>query len=133
MSVAKRLPYQDRLRRYVVAPLILFLCGLTVVTALTLGAGRGLLFFASEFTPQLNSMLASKRISLEGVQAQWRGINPVVQVQKLTFGAGQFQNLELDGVGVGGLEFWVWGFLGFWVARDLSHRVGLRHPTRHQR
>ena len=75
MSVATRLPYQDRLRRYVVAPLILFLCGLIVVTALTLGAGRGLLFFASEFTPQLNSMLASKRISLEGVQAQWRGIS----------------------------------------------------------
>ena len=96
MSVATRLPYQDRLRRYVVAPLILFLCGLIVVTALTLGAGRGLLFFASEFTPQLNSMLASKRISLEGVQAQWRGINPVLQVQKVTFGAGQFQNLELE-------------------------------------
>ena len=41
-------------------------------------------------------MLASKRISLEGVQAQWRGINPVMQVQKVTFGAGQFQNLELE-------------------------------------
>ena len=96
MSVATRLSYQDRLRRFVVAPLILFLSGLVVVTALALGSGRALLFFASEFTPQLNSMLASKRISLEGVQAQWRGINPVIQVQKVTFGAGQFQNLEME-------------------------------------
>lgn len=96
MSVATRLSHQDRLRRFVVAPLILFLSGLVVVTALALGSGRALLFFASEFTPQLNSMLASKRISLEGVQAQWRGINPVIQVQKVTFGAGQFQNLEME-------------------------------------
>ena len=96
MSVATRLPYQDRLRRYVVAPLILFLCGLIVVTAIYPRGPGADYFFASEFTPQLNSMLASKRISLEGVQAQWRGINPVVQVQKVTFGAGQFQNLELE-------------------------------------
>ena len=96
MSVARRLPYEDRLRRFVVAPLILFLSVLVVITALALGGGRALLFFASEFTPQLNSILASKRISLEGVQAHWRGVNPVIQVRKVTFGAGQFQNLEME-------------------------------------
>ena len=96
MPVATRPPYQVRLRRYVVAPLVLFLCGLVVVSAVALGVGRTVLFFASEFTPQLNDVLASKRIRLEGVQAQWRGINPVIRVQKVTFGAGQFDNLELE-------------------------------------
>ena len=38
-------------------------------------------------------MLASKRISLE-VQAQWRGINPVVQVQKVTLVRVNFYNLS---------------------------------------
>ena len=96
MPVATRPSHQVRLRRYVVAPLILFLCGLVVVSAVALGVGRTVLFFVSEFTPQLNDVLASKRISLEGVQAHWRGINPVMRVQKVTVGAGQFDNLELE-------------------------------------
>ena len=68
MSVATLSSFQTRLRHYVFGPLLVFICGLVVVAALAQGVGRTLLFFASEFTPQLNSLLASKRISLQGVQ-----------------------------------------------------------------
>ena len=96
MSVATRFSNQSRLRRYVLGPLILFFCSLVVVAALAQGVGRTVLFFASEFTPQINSLLASKRISLKGVRTHWNGMNPVVQVQEVTFGAGSFKRVEME-------------------------------------
>tara|TARA_B100000963_G_scaffold69084_2_gene57459 strand:- start:9121 stop:13044 length:3924 start_codon:yes stop_codon:yes gene_type:complete len=96
MSVATLSSFQTRLRHYVFGPLLVFICGLVVVAALAQGVGRTLLFFASEFTPQLNSLLASKRIRLQGVQTRWNGFNPVIRVQQVSFGAGHFKSVDME-------------------------------------
>ena len=79
-------------------PVAIFLCAFVVVAALTQIAGRSTLYFASEFTPQLNALLASKRIRLEGVSAEWNGLNPVLRVAQVTFGPGQLQRLEVSSI-----------------------------------
>ena len=96
MLVLARSPIITRLQRYVVRPVAIFWCAFVVVAALTQIAGRSTLYFASEFTPQLNALLASKRIRLEGVSAEWNGLNPVLRVAQVTFGPGQLQRLEVE-------------------------------------
>ncbi|MEC8482070.1 MAG: hypothetical protein VXZ17_10460, partial [Pseudomonadota bacterium] len=96
MSVLTRSSIFVWLQRFVGKPISIFACILIVVAALTQLAGRTTLYFASEFTPQLNALLASKRIQLEGVSAQWSGLNPVLRVARVTFGPGQLQGLEVE-------------------------------------
>ena len=96
MSVLTRSSIFVWLQRFVGKPISIFACMLIVVAALTQLAGRTTLYFASEFTPQLNALLASKRIQLEGVSAQWNGLNPVLRVARVTFGPGQLQGLEIE-------------------------------------
>lgn len=98
MSVAKRPSVLPRLQRYVVRPITVLLCVFVVILAVVQITARTALYFASEFTPQLNTLLASKRIRLQGVSAQWNGLNPSVSVEHITFGPGQMQGfvLELD-------------------------------------
>lgn len=98
MSVEKRPLVLPRLQRYFVRPITVLLCVLVVVLAVAQIIARTALYFASEFTPQLNTLLASKRIRVQGVSAQWNGLNPSVSVEQITFGPGQMQGfvLELD-------------------------------------
>ena len=121
MSAATRFLHQGRLRRYVLGPLILFFCSVIVVAAAAQGVGRTVLFFASEFTPQINGLLASKRISLEGVRTHWNGMNPVVQVQKVTFAAGSFNNVEME------LDAFESLIRSAWVPRHLYWQQGEVH------
>lgn len=96
MSATTRFSTLSRLQRFVVQPLAIFLSVLVVVAALTQIVARTTLYFASHFTPQLNSLLASKKIRFQGISAHWKDLNPVIQIERITFGPGQLQDLEIE-------------------------------------
>ena len=80
---------------YVVAALLTaMICLLAIVQV----SGRLASAYAGVLTPQFNAVLAPYRAEVSGVSGDWRGFNPVLRIQRVSFAAGDLQNLyvELD-------------------------------------
>ena len=74
------------------------LTGLVCLLAIVQVTGRLASAYASTLTPQFNTALAPYRAEVTEVAGGWRGFNPVLRIQRVSFAAGDLQNLyvELD-------------------------------------
>ena len=74
------------------------LTGVICFLAIVQVTGRVALASASAFTPYLNTALVPYRSEVAQVSGDWRGFNPVLRIERLSFAAGYLQNvyIELD-------------------------------------
>ncbi len=98
MTDSPKLPLFNRIERYVVRPVFVFVTFALVLFAITQASGRFTMQSLSVFEDELNALLATVQIELRGLQGGWRGFNPVVELDALTFPAGSAKAvvLELD-------------------------------------
>ena len=68
------------------------LCSLAIVQL----SGRLALAYAKALTPHLNTALAPYRTHVTELAGDWRGFNPVLRVQRLSFAAGNLQDLYIE-------------------------------------
>ena len=85
-----------RLQSFLFRPLALL--GMTVVLILALlqSVGRISAGFVSDFAPAIGAVLEPFNVKVTDVSASWRGLNPVVEIAKLEFGAGHIDALEIE-------------------------------------
>lgn len=78
---------------YVVAALLTgILCSLAIVQL----SGRLALAYANALTPHFNTALAPYQTHVTELAGDWRGFNPVLRVQRLSFAAGNLQDLYIE-------------------------------------
>ncbi|MDA1076463.1 MAG: DUF3971 domain-containing protein, partial [Proteobacteria bacterium] len=79
-------------------PLVTFAVMVFFIFALAQAAGRIGMFVLDRLESPLNSLLAEFDVNVEGLEGRWNGLNPVVQVKRVTFPAGYVNDLlfELD-------------------------------------
>ena len=74
------------------------LTGVVCFLAIVQITGRFALANLSAFTPYINTALVPHRSEVSQVSGDWRGFNPVLRVERLSFAAGHLKNvyIELD-------------------------------------
>ncbi len=82
--------------KFIIRPLAILVTTLVLMLALVQSVGRISVGFLSDFTPEINATLKPLNVKLTGVSASWRGLNPVVKIAKLEFGAGHINALEIE-------------------------------------
>ena len=85
-----------KLERFVFRPLFVFTTFMLVLFAIAQASGRLTLGFAHLFDDELNRILATQGVELTGLRGDWRGLNPVVRVDRAVFPAGVIDRLELE-------------------------------------
>ena len=108
---------------YVAAAL---LTGLVCLLAIVQVTGRLASAYASTLTPQFNSALAPYRAEVTEVAGDWRGFNPVLRIQRVSFAAGDLQNLYVELDFFQSLAKWKPIFRRFYSE---SGEVGVVHTT----
>jgi len=97
------------LNKFLIRPVLLAMTTMVVILALTQSFGRISVSFVSGLTPRVNATLAPLNVKVVGLTASWRGLNPIVEIAKLKFGAGQIEALELE------IDFFASLIEGAWV------------------
>ena len=97
------------LHKFLIRPVLLAMTTMVVILALTQSFGRISVSFVSGLTPRVNATLAPLNVKVVGLTASWRGLNPIVEIAKLKFGAGQIEALELE------IDFFASLIEGAWV------------------
>ena len=74
------------------------LTGVVCFLAIVQVTGRVASASASALTPYINAALVPHRSEVTQVSGDWRGFNPVLRIERLSFAAGYLQNvyIELD-------------------------------------
>ena len=83
-------------QKFVLRPLLILCTTLVLILAVVQGLGRVGVNFASDFADDINSALAPLNVKVSGVSASWRGLNPVIEIAKLEFGAGHIEALKFE-------------------------------------
>ena len=96
MSTLKRLLSFERINRLLFRPLFMFLTFLLVLMAIFQVSGRVMMATLDVFEDEVNAALRSQDIRLEGLSAGWRGLNPVITVQRLALPAGEATEFEFE-------------------------------------
>ena len=84
------------LQKFVFRPLAILVTSIVLILALVQSVGRISVGFVSDFTPEINAALQPLNVKVTGVSTSWRGLNPVVAIAKLEFGAGHIDALEIE-------------------------------------
>ena len=84
------------LQKFVFRPLAILVTSIVLILALVQSVGRISVGFVSDFTPEINTALQPLNVKVTGVSTSWRGLNPVVAIAKLEFGAGHIDALEIE-------------------------------------
>lgn len=80
-----------------IARWLLFLTNfLLVLYALVQVAGRLLVPWVSTFEDEINSVLASRHIRIEGLEARWSILNPVISAQRISLPAGDLDDIAVQ-------------------------------------
>ena len=85
-----------KLERFVFRPLFVFTTFVLVLFAVVEVGGRFTLAAIHIFSDDVNQLLASREIQLTGLRGDWRGLNPVVRVDRATFPAGTLDGIEFE-------------------------------------
>ena len=87
-----------RFERLILRPLFVFACFFLVLVAIFQASGRFALATAEYFTDEINAVLAPFGVRIEGLQGDWHGLNPIVNIGKVTFlgGSAKEVRFELD-------------------------------------
>ena len=88
--------HAGKFEHFVLRPLFWFATFVLVLFALVQATGRFTMAIAHLFEEQINLVAATQNAHLEGVRGSWRGFNPVVYVERLTFGSGHIDQLEIE-------------------------------------
>ena len=96
MSASKRLLSLNTIERLVFRPLFVFLTFSVVLLAIFQASGRFAMYTLSLFEDEVNTVLAAQGIAVRGVSGDWRGLNPVVRIDSVTFPAGSIVHLEAE-------------------------------------
>ena len=86
----------QRFERYAFRPLAVFATFLMLLLALIQFSGRISLALLEVFEPEINRVLQSLNVQTQGLQGDWRGLNPVIRAQRIEFAAGHAQQVELE-------------------------------------
>ena len=98
----------SQLQKFVFRPLAIVVTTLVLILALVLSAGRIGAEFLSDYTPKINDTLEPLNVKIIGVSASWRGLNPVLKIAKLEFGAGHIDALEIELASIESLRQATW-------------------------
>ena len=83
-------------QHFVFRSLAVVVTTLVLILALVQSAGRIGAEFLADYTPEINAALEPLNVKIAGVSASWRGLNPVLEIAKLEFGAGHIDALEIE-------------------------------------
>ena len=77
---------------------VVLLTGVVCLLAIVQVTGRVASASTSALTPFINTALVPYRSEVTKVSGDWRGFNPVLRIERLSFAAGYLQNvyIELD-------------------------------------
>ena len=78
--------------------LLWFASFVAVLIAITTSTGRVLVHWLDDLEPQINSFLSSRGIQLHGFNGDWRGLNPIISADRISFHGGHARDVifELD-------------------------------------
>ena len=78
--------------------LLWFASFVAVLIAITTSTGRVLVLWLDDLEPQLNSLLSARGIQLRGLSGDWRGLNPIISADRISFNGGYARDVvfELD-------------------------------------
>jgi uncharacterized protein (TIGR02099 family) len=82
--------------RAVLRPLWLLLVAVTVLLAVVTMTGRVLVAWLPQLEPRVNALLVGRGIEIEGLRGHWHVLNPVVHVERLTFGGGRASDVTVE-------------------------------------
>ena len=74
---------------------VVLLTGVVCFLAIVQITGRFALANLSAFTPYINTALVPHRSEVSQVSGDWRGFNPVLRVERLSFAAGHLKNVYI--------------------------------------
>ncbi len=96
MASLTRIFSLNQIERFLFRPLFVFFTFCLVLLAIFQATGRFTMAALDLFEEEINTALNTQSISLEGLQGDWRGFNPVVRVARLVFPAGEVTGLEAE-------------------------------------
>ena len=67
-----------------------------VALALVQGLGRIVATQIDEIEPQINALLASRNVELEGARGRWHVLNPVLAADRVRIGASEFSKVQIE-------------------------------------
>ena len=101
------------LDRFVMRPIVtLFVLAIMLLASIQV-VGRAGLATAAFFEDELNQILSFWRVEITGLEGGWRGLNPYIEADKLTFGAGEFDRFRLE------IDFVESIYRGDWIPRHV--------------
>ncbi len=96
MTSQSRLFSLGNIERFLFRPVFVFVAFVLLLVAVFEAGGRLSMRALGSFEDELNSVLSGQKIELSGLQGNWRGLNPVVNVAVLRFPGGVITDLELE-------------------------------------
>ena len=84
------------IERFLFRPLFVFFTFGLVLLAIFQAGGRFSMSALALFEDELNAVLSTQRIQVEGLSGDWRGLNPVIMAQRLEFPAGTITGLHVE-------------------------------------
>ena len=84
------------IERYVFRPLFVFLTFIMVLLAIVQASGRFAMYALYLFENEVNAVLVSRQINTHGLEGDWRGLNPVLRIEKVSFPAGVVTGVEVE-------------------------------------
>ena len=85
-----------QIERYLFRPLFVFFTFCLVLLAIFQASGRFTMASLALFEEDINMLLNSQNINVAGLRGSWRGLNPVVTVERIEFPAGEVSRLEAE-------------------------------------
>lgn len=96
MASLTRILSLRQIERFLFRPLFVFFTFCLVLLAIFQASGRFTMAALSLFEEEINLALNTQSIEVRGLRGSWRGLNPVVQVDRVQFPAGVITNLEAE-------------------------------------
>jgi len=96
MASTKRNLSLGHIERFVFRPLFVFFTFAMVLLAIFQAGGRFAMASLSLFEAEINTALNTQSISVDGLLGAWRGLNPVVFIERLQFPAGTVTAIEAE-------------------------------------
>ncbi len=85
-----------KIERFLFRPLFVFFTFGLVLLAIFQASGRFTMASLALFEDEVNAVLGTQRIQVQGLSGAWRGLNPVVMARRVEFPAGTITDLQVE-------------------------------------
>lgn len=96
MASLTRILSLRQIERFLFRPLFVFFTFCLVLLAIFQASGRFTMAALVLFEDEINAVLNTQQIHVEGLSGAWRGFNPVVRAERVQFAAGVVTHLEAE-------------------------------------